>query len=76
MMKVRMSKIRGVCLALPVAFLLAALALWRWDASRLKVEYFANFTKRWGAPEGIGRLTAAQASHRLVKFAKYSTLRR
>ena len=38
---------------------------WYWDAyHREHVEYYANVTKRWGLPEGVGRLTDEQFRHR------------
>jgi eukaryotic-like serine/threonine-protein kinase len=44
-----------------------------WDThSRVKVEYYANFTKIFGAPSGIGRVTEEESRHRFVtwKFTK------
>jgi YD repeat-containing protein len=42
-----------------------ALGGWYWDAYHREIsEYYANVTKRWGLPEGIGRLTAEQVSRR------------
>jgi eukaryotic-like serine/threonine-protein kinase len=44
-----------------------------WDAHyRVKVEYYANFTKIFGAPSGIGRVSAEESKHRFVtwKFTK------
>jgi YD repeat-containing protein len=50
----------------------AALGLWDWDAHRrVKVEYYANLVKRWGAPEGIDRLTEDQARHRRATYKVY-----
>ena len=43
---------------------------WWWDAYyREQAEYFANITRRGGAPEGAGRLTAAQVARRAASFA-------
>lgn len=40
-----------------------------WDAHfRTKVEYFANFTKEFGAPRGIGRLSEGESHHRFVTW--------
>jgi eukaryotic-like serine/threonine-protein kinase len=40
-----------------------------WDAHfRTKVEYFANFTKVFGAPKGIGRVTEEDSRHRFVTW--------
>jgi serine/threonine protein kinase len=42
---------------------------WYWDTyRRVKVVPFANFVKRWGAPEGVGRLTEAEARGRAISF--------
>src|SRR5207244_3892321 len=39
--------------------------LWYWDAYlRVKVDHYANVVRRWGVPEGIGRLTQRQARQR------------
>jgi len=39
--------------------------VWYWDAYHREIsDYYANVTKRWGLPEGIGRLTAEQVSRR------------
>jgi hypothetical protein len=31
---------------------------------RTKVEYYTAFARRWGVPEGVGRLTEEEARHR------------
>ena len=42
-----------------------ALGAWYWDAFHRETrDYYANVTKRWGLPEGIGQLTAEQVSQR------------
>ena len=49
------------------ALLLVVIALgaWYWDAFHREIrDYYANVTKRWGLPEGIGHLTAEQVSQR------------
>jgi YD repeat-containing protein len=39
--------------------------LWSWDAYyREHIEYYVNVTKRWGLPEGVGRLTDEQFRRR------------
>jgi predicted Ser/Thr protein kinase len=53
--------------AVVVLLLLAGLGLWYWDAfHRQHIEYYANVIKRWGLPEGVGRLTDEQVRHRNV----------
>ncbi|MGA8222926.1 MAG: toll/interleukin-1 receptor domain-containing protein [Candidatus Acidiferrales bacterium] len=43
----------------------AATGFWYWTAhDEIRTEYYANFTKQWGAAKGVGRLTPEQASHR------------
>ena len=47
-----------------------AVGIWWWDAFRREhIEYFANVTKRWGFPEGSGRLSANQVEARNVSIA-------
>ncbi len=51
--------------AVGLPLLCAAVALGIWDHwYRVKVEYYANTVRRWGVPEGIGRLTEEQVRHR------------
>jgi tRNA A-37 threonylcarbamoyl transferase component Bud32 len=38
---------------------------------QVKIEYFANFSKRWGVPEGIGRLSESRARHRRITYKFY-----
>ena len=53
-----------------VLLILVAGSIWWWDAfHREHTEYFANVTKRWGFPEGIGRLGANQVAARNVSIA-------
>jgi eukaryotic-like serine/threonine-protein kinase len=65
----RTASIVAAILAVPLLFL----GYRYWDAHfRVKVEYYANFTKEFGAPQGIGRVSEAEAHHRFVtwKFVK------
>jgi hypothetical protein len=58
-------------LAVAVLLLLGGLAggLWYWDAYlRTKTEYYNTFIRRWGAPEGVGRLTEDQARARYLTY--------
>jgi tRNA A-37 threonylcarbamoyl transferase component Bud32 len=41
------------------------------EARRVKVEYYANFVRRRGVPEGVGRLSADQARRRAVTYKFY-----
>jgi hypothetical protein len=55
--------------AIVVLLILAGTGLWYWDAFyRQHVEYYANVTKRWGLPEGVGRLSDEQVSHRNISL--------
>lgn len=55
--------------AILVLLILAGAGLWYWDAFyRQHVEYYANVSKRRGLPEGVGRLTDEQVSHRNVSL--------
>ena len=48
--------------AVLLSLALLPLAYSYWDAHfRTKVEYYANFTKVLGAPQGVGRVTEAEA---------------
>jgi YD repeat-containing protein len=62
-------------LLMAVGFLVlcgAAAALWYWDAyQRVKVEYYAQMLRRWGAMEGIGRLDEEQVRHRHFSYKFY-----
>lgn len=56
---------RAVSVALGLLLLTLGAGAWYWDAFYREVEeYYANVTKRWGLPEGIGRLNADQVSRR------------
>jgi YD repeat-containing protein len=53
-------------IVLGVAFL-ALFGYWKWqdwDAKHLKVEYYTDIVKRWGSPEGVGRISEQEAHHR------------
>jgi len=52
-----------------ILLILAGAGLGYWDAFyRQHVEYYANVTKRWGLPEGVGRLTDEQVRHRNISL--------
>jgi hypothetical protein len=61
---------RGVWVAsVSALLLLAGIGGWYWDAfHREHVEYYANVIKRWGLPEGVGRLTDEQFRRRNSTF--------
>ncbi|HUE18013.1 MAG TPA: serine/threonine-protein kinase, partial [Planctomycetaceae bacterium] len=66
---VQSAAVAALVLSLP----LLVLGYVYWDAHfRTKVEYYANFTKDFGAPRGIGLLSEAESRHRFVtwKFIK------
>jgi YD repeat-containing protein len=55
--------------AIVVLLILAGVGLRYWDAFyRQHIEYYANVSKRWGLPEGVGRLTDEQISHRNISL--------
>jgi hypothetical protein len=55
--------------AIVVLLSLAGAGLWYWDAFyRQHIEHYANVTTRWGLPEGVGRLTDEQVSHRNISL--------
>jgi hypothetical protein len=64
---------RSIAVRVVAALLLLVLlagSIWWWDAfHREHTEYFANVTKRWGFPEGIGWLSANQVATRNVSIA-------
>ena len=48
----------------------AAAGVWYWDAyHRAHIEYYTTVITRWGLPEGVGRLSAAQVRQRNVSLA-------
>jgi YD repeat-containing protein len=50
----------------------AAFAAWYWDANyRLKSDYYSTWIKRWGAFQGVGRLTPEEVRHRYLTFKFY-----
>jgi tRNA A-37 threonylcarbamoyl transferase component Bud32 len=38
------------------------------EARQVKIEYYANFVRRWGVPEGIGPLSEEQARRRMLSY--------
>jgi hypothetical protein len=55
----------AVLISLGILLSLLAVGLWYWDAfHRENLDYYANVTKRWGLPDGIGHLTAEQVARR------------
>jgi YD repeat-containing protein len=53
-----------------LASLLTAGSWWYWDGCcREHIDFYANVTKRWGLPEGVGHLNAEQVSRRNVSVA-------
>ena len=73
----REAYLRGVrkatVIAASVLGLAALSAYWYWDTYlRLKPAYFANFVKRDGVYEGVGRLSREEVRHRMASL-KFST---
>jgi len=55
----------GIALAILLVLFGTAAGFWYWDSRyRLKTEYYASFVKRWGVPEGIGRVSEEEMHHR------------
>jgi eukaryotic-like serine/threonine-protein kinase len=42
------------------------------DEEPIQIEYFANYVKRWGVPEGIGRLSEEEARHGMCTLKFYT----
>ena len=62
----------AVPVGVPLAILIGGTAIGAlyWDLNhREHVEHFANVTRRWGFPEGVGPLTSAQVSRRSASVA-------
>jgi hypothetical protein len=58
----------GVAAGIVIALLLGTI-YFVWDSqSRLYEEYFTAYAKRWGSPEGVGRLSESERRHRSVSF--------
>ncbi len=55
---------RLACVWSAVAALLVAVALFAWDYTRERTEYYSNSVDIYGIPQGIGRLTSEQVAHR------------
>jgi YD repeat-containing protein len=45
--------------------------LWYWDRHRLKVDYYNTCVLRWGVPEGVGPVAAAQVRYRNATLKFY-----
>jgi YD repeat-containing protein len=62
--RIRVSTIALVLFAIQVPTLMG-IGYWWWDKhDRVKVEYYAQYTSRYEAPFGIGRLNEEEARHR------------
>ena len=61
---------RRIATGAALVILLAGAGLGYWEAYvRPHIDYYASTTRRWGEPEGVGKLTAAAARHRFVSRA-------
>lgn len=56
----------GSIAATVLILLLAALGYW--DYNRTKVYYYKDYVEYWGVPEGIGRLSGSEMSHRDASY--------
>lgn len=56
-----------VAAALAVVVVLGG-TLWWWDYNRLKVRYYKDYVEQWGVPQGIGKLSADEMSHRNTTY--------
>jgi hypothetical protein len=57
--------------------ILSMVGLWVWDTFyRPHSDYYANVTKRWGLPEGIGQLSGEQVRRRNLMLAFFKHGRR
>lgn len=58
-----------IAIIVPIVLLLVA-GVGAWDYFRVRVEYYKDYTERWGVPEGIGELSSKEHGriHRSYKF--------
>jgi hypothetical protein len=72
LMRRRPRSASGLAVAVLMLLACAGYALWHWDRHyRLKVEHYANYVKRWGAPEGIGPVAQDQLARRGLTYRLY-----
>jgi hypothetical protein len=50
------------------ASLITVLSLWYWDYNKVTIKYYADYTERWGVPEGICKLSKDEVSHRYITY--------
>ena len=55
-------------IATSVASLVICAGIFFWDYNRTKVRYYKDYKEVWGIPEGIGRLSANEMSHRDITY--------
>jgi serine/threonine-protein kinase len=55
-------------IAAAVILLLLGGGGWLWDWNRTKVDYYKDYAERWGAPEGIHRLSHSAFRHREASY--------
>jgi hypothetical protein len=70
----RRNAVLSALLAVGLLFLAVggAAGLWYWDRyRRVRVEYFAALTSRFGVKEGVGRLSEAEAKRRRFSYKVY-----
>ena len=54
--------------ATAVVILLLLAGLGYWDYNRTKIYYYKDYAEFWGIPEGIGRLSGSEMSHRQQSY--------
>ena len=50
------------------AVVVAAVFLLVWDYNRTKIYYYKDYVEYWGVPQGIGRLSGSEMSHRAQTY--------
>lgn len=59
--------------------LLLCMGIWFWDYTRLKVRYYKDYVEVWAVPEGHGKVSSREMSHRnqtyRFEFQKHRLLR-
>lgn len=50
------------------ALILVGAGLFFWDYNRTKVVYYKDYVEEWAIPQGIGKLSKSEASHRTASY--------
>jgi hypothetical protein len=55
-------------IAAALALIVIGVSLYFWDYNRVKVAYYNTMVYRWGVPEGVGKLSEKERSHRAQSY--------